>query len=274
MIRTLKPRRSLLERTGTLHESVDGPSLEAIRQAGEEKLERILRDSDEEARKILRDALNQYGSLEAVPESVWRRIRDHYADNDALAAAILLLWVSADDWTASQLSDQGVAVREAPPLASYAIAAAKQTRSLATTVDTIRDRLSRKIQDSRLTGPGGVGELTETGIDSALSDTFTPARRQTIAADQTTGAISGGQLGARDRLIGGDGAASGLGGQRMTIALIWRTERDNLVCARCSPLEGQPEEVWSQVFPEGPGPDAHPNCRCSLEPQAIAMMEP
>lgn len=258
---------------GKVHESLADSAIERLRQSGEAKLERILQDSDEEARKILRDTLNQHGSLEAVPESVWQKIRDHYADNDALAAAILLLWVSADQAMTSDIEKLGIGVRNRLPMSGYALSAARQTQSLAGTVDTLRDRLRRKIQDAQLEGPGGVGELTAGGIEQALDSVFTDARRRQLATDQTTGAISGGQIGARDRHVGDDGSALTTGGVRMTVALIWETEGDELVCPRCAPLNGQPEEVWSSVFPDGPGDDAHSNCRCRLRVMLVPFHE-
>ncbi len=249
------------------------PTLDQIRTAGEAKVERILADSDAEARRILKAALKQYGRVQDIPESVWQEIRDHYADNDRLAAAIILLYVAADDWTTQEIGKQGVGVTSDVPMADYALRAAKQTQSLAGTVDTLRDRLARKIEDSRLTGPGAIGDLADNGINQALDDVFKAERIETIATDQTTAAMSAGQIGARDRAAGTDGAATNVDGQRVTIALVWSTESDYLVCPRCAPLEGQPEEIWSLVFPEGPGDDAHPNCRCSLEPQVIVASE-
>lgn len=244
-------------------------TLDQIRTAGETKIARLLADSDAGARGLLADALRKYGRVQDIPDDVWQQIRDHYADNDRLAAAILLLFVASDDWTTDRLAGMGVQVTDGTPMAGYAIKAARQTQSLASTVDTLKDRIGRRIEDSRLTGPGETGELTDEGIDAALDDVFTASRRETIATNQTTGAITGGQVGARNRHVGDDGAAETIDGTKMTVALIWKTERDNLVCPRCSPLEGQPEEVWSLVFPEGPGEDAHPNCRCELMPTPV-----
>ncbi len=280
------------------------PTLDTIRARGEAKIEQILADADSEVRAILHAALRRYGNVAAFPQSVWDSIKRHYADNDRLTAAVVLLLVSADSLTSDAIAKQGVpASGYMAPLAEYKKLAEAQVQSLADTVDTIESRLTRRVQNQRLAGPsppsavsravnavanaarsvvgkeplpiaapeetGFVGELTDKGIEKSIDDVLTPARRETIAVDQTTGALSAGQIEAAKRVAGSDGAATTMDGTKVTVQLIWRTERDNLVCPRCAPLEGQPEEVWSLVFPEGPGYDAHPNCRCYLDIRVV-----
>jgi len=41
---------------------------------------------------------------------------------------------------------------------------------------------------------------------------------------------------------------------------VWHTRVDELVCPICGPLDGQPEDVWRDEFPDGP--PAHVGCRC------------
>lgn len=236
------------------------PTLDALRAASETNLERALAKLDRQHRAILRAAIEKYGRVQDIPQAVWDEMQ---RDTErATIGAIILLMHAADEWTTDQIVRQGVAVGRAGAV-DYTLDAARRSQEMAAgTISTIRNRLARKVEDAALTGPGNTGELTGDGIEQALDDVLTPARRKTIATDQTTGGFSTGQQGAAGRAedaIGNDGAAAGLG-QKVTIALLWRTENDNLVCPRCSPLEGKPEEVWSLVFPEGPGPDAHPNC--------------
>jgi SPP1 gp7 family putative phage head morphogenesis protein len=39
----------------------------------------------------------------------------------------------------------------------------------------------------------------------------------------------------------------------------WITERDDLTCPICGPLDGKPESEWGGIEPPG-----HPNCRCAI----------
>lgn len=240
--------------------------LEQLRTNAEAKLEKLLAKLDERHKKQLRAAIKQYGWN--VPGEVWQAIQQDQ-ENEELAAAILLLFTAADDWTTDAIKQQDVVARgySRRQFMTYAFDAQKTVQQLAAqTTDTLRKRITRKVQDAQLTGPGDVGEITDEGIDATLDDVFTPERRKGIATDQTTGAFSKGQTAAAERINDG---ASTTAGQSVTIRMLWSTERDFLVCPRCAPLDGQPEEVWGLVFPSGPGPEAHPGCRCSLLPQIV-----
>jgi hypothetical protein len=241
-------------------------ALDDIRAAGEADLEEKLERLDARHRETLRAALLQYGRVQDIPETVWERIEREMADETA--AMLLLLMMSGDIWTTDEIRRGGVGISSLPSQVDYMpIASARTAAMAAQTTDTLRNRLARRIEDAAISGPGKVGEVTPEGIDQALDDVLTKQRRETISIDQTTGSLSDGQRGAAER-IGGDGARTDAG-QAVTIELIWRTERDDRVCPRCSPLEGSNEETWGRVFPNGPGPEAHPNCRCWLSPQVI-----
>lgn len=257
-------------------------TLDDIRARGVEDLQKLLADLDARHRKMLLDAIASYGNVRDVPESVWTTIENDLRNETA--AALLLIVADADDWTAEQIARQGVLTKglTTEEMSAYAILTASHADAMATdTTTTLRNRLTRKVQDSQLTGPGDVGELTTAGIEQAIDDVLTTGRRAGIAIDQTTTAISRGQIGARDRTLGedgfgisagGDGAVAGIG-QRVRITLIWRTHPEETMtgpCPRCFPLDGKPEEVWSLIFPEGPGFDAHPNCACTLDVVPIA----
>lgn len=244
------------------------PSLDAIRLSGEAKLDKLLAKLDKRHRKEVLNEIEQVGSVREIPDSFWERIRSE--QETELVAALLVLILAGDEWTTNELRQQGVIARGASDKTTvdYALSAAHRAQDIAaTTTDTLRNRLARKIEDAALTGPGRLGEVTRAGAEQAADEVFTPERRGTIATDATTGSLSTGQRGAAER-IGGDGASTEAG-QRVTIELIWRTEKDNRVCPRCSPLDGTNEEIWGKVFPNGPGPTAHPNCRCELEPRVI-----
>lgn len=247
-------------------------SLDSIRSAAESDLEAALARLDSKHKEILRAAIKKHGRVQDIPESVWAGIQEDIESE--IAALLLLLIAMGDDWTSQEIANQGLRRRPltSQQLAGYSLDAARRAQGTAAqSTNTLRDRLARKIEDMRISGPGNVGNLTPTGIDKALDEVLTQQRRETIATDQTTAGLSAGQRGAAQR-IGGDGADT-VAGQKVSIELVWRTERDDRVCPRCSPLEGTREDVWGRVFPNGPGPESHPNCRCYLEPQVVVTQE-
>lgn len=246
-------------------------TIDDLRAAGEADLDRRLKKLDRRHKAMLRAAIDRYERVENIPESVWDEIRRDIEEEEA--AAILLLIIAADEWTTARIGEQGGSAGEVGrrQAAAYSLAAARQAiGSAASSVDTMRNRLERKVGDMQTSGPGAVGTLTKGGIDEALEDVLTQSRRATMATDATTQGFSIGQRGAAERAgeMGGDGAQTA-DGQTVKVELRWKTENDNRVCSRCSPLDGTYEEVWGRVFPNGPGPDAHPNCRCFLEPVVI-----
>jgi hypothetical protein len=50
---------------------------------------------------------------------------------------------------------------------------------------------------------------------------------------------------------------------------IWVTERDDLACPICGPLDGKPESEW-----DGIEPPAHPNCRCAIAMRLVREDQP
>lgn len=246
------------------------PTLDAIRSAGEAEIEAILERSDDYTRRVLRDALRRYGHPRNIPESVWVDVEQHRERQTALALYFLML--AADDWTTDELSSQGLKTRRMSPerLAGYSVDAARRAQRMSQqTTQTLRDRLGRKIEDQQLSvEESPVGELDLGDIDKALDDVLNKKSRETTATNETTGAMSQGQRGAGKRHEPGAGSS-------VQIDLVWQTESDDRVCPRCSPLDGTTEEIWGKVFPEGPGEEAHPNCRCSLRPvvRALAIQE-
>ena len=243
------------------------PTLDQLRYKGEAEIQKELEKLDRRNRAKVLAALEQYGHPRNIPQEFWDEMQ--FEQEYQLAAVILLLLLNGDEWTTGELSRQGVEVTAANQRA-YALQAARQAQqSAAATVDTLRQRITRRIEDALVSHSGGVGELKKADARAAVDDVFTPARREAIAATETTGALTQGQRQAAAR-VGGDGAASA-DGQAVEIEMRWRTESDDRTCSRCAPLENQPEEVWSRVFPEGPGVEAHPNCRCWLEPVVVVQ---
>jgi len=86
---------------------------------------------------------------------------------------------------------------------------------------------------------------------------FSAERAGSIAATETTRAVSAGELGilalAAELLDGEDGRRD----------RVWRTSEDGAVCPVCAPLNRKSEDSWRHAFPDGP--PAHPNCRCFLQ---------
>lgn len=235
--------------------------LDALRDKQESVLAKKLQQLDERHKAMLRREIKKYGNIRDVPQSAWDEI-ERDMRSEEVAALLLLAIAIGDDWTTSELKQADVKARgySQRQYGRYAFSAQRQAATLAAqTTATLRDRLIRKIEDQQISGSGEVGKLTDEGIDQALDDVFTPQRRETIATDQTTQGFSVGQQGAKERVDSGDGASTS-DGQRVDIEMYWVAELDERTCPRCRPLHDQPESVWGRVFPNGPGPDAHPNC--------------
>lgn len=250
-------------------------TIDDIRDEREAELLAILAQLDIEHRKSLIYAIERYGRVQNIPEVEWQQLRNHTEDRTVHALFISI--VAADRWTTQEIRRLDISTRAdgGRDRLRYAVAAASRARRMAdVTVQTIRDRLSRRIETELASGPGGVGELTSEGIEAAVDEVLTDSRAEAVAVTETTGALTDGQRGAADRANeankpadADDGGIPG-GDQAPLLGMLWQTERDNKVCSRCAPLQDQPESVWSKVFPNGPGQDAHVNCRCWLKPVA------
>ncbi len=239
--------------------------IDAIRNQGEEEIAAILASLDERHKVILRDALRSYGSVENIPLEVWGKIQED--TEEEAATVLLLLMLGGAGYTAAEIESQGGRSKR-PDLARMSLLAARQASNAASTAGvSLQKRITRELEQARLDQTlGDVGELTQEGIDKALEKALDEARRKALATDQTTEALTTGQ-----REAAGGAGTTNAAGQRVTVEMRWQTERDNRVCPRCGPLHEQPEEVWSLVYPNGPGVAAHPNCRCWL--RAVVVVE-
>ena len=86
-------------------------------------------------------------------------------------------------------------------------------------------------------------------LERALSSLFSPVRAEMIAITEITRAASQGELALADEL------------NKMGITMIttWSTNRDELVCPLCAPLNGKARgDGWNDP------PPRHPRCRCWL----------
>ncbi len=115
--------------------------------------------------------------------------------------------------------------------------------------------------------------LKQDRLDQAalLALILNPMRAVSLASTQVTTAASAGELSqlkankAQPKPIVVDPVTGAITqGPTTTTETYWRTRNDSAVCSICGPLNNKPEDVWGQVYPDGPG-SAHPNCRCYLE---------
>ena len=58
------------------------------------------------------------------------------------------------------------------------------------------------------------------------------------------------------------GVARQLKNEGIDMRKVWQTNKDDLVCTICEPLQGVEEATWRSVAPDGP--PAHVRCRCFL----------
>jgi SPP1 gp7 family putative phage head morphogenesis protein len=138
-----------------------------------------------------------------------------------------------------------------------------------------RQHAGELIKDLAGTTREAVGEIIATFIESPgmtqgdlvklLEKPFGEVRSKMIATTETTQAYSAATTEVQQLM-----AEAGV---QMT--RIWHTRNDERVCPICGPLDGTPESVWGQQFPNGP--PAHPNCRGSVglsqQPDAVHIRE-
>lgn len=91
-------------------------------------------------------------------------------------------------------------------------------------------------------------------VGAALGWRLGNSNAETIAATEITQAISWARAHIMDIMI-----AAGV-----RPVLVWRTQRDERVCAICAPLDGLTQRDWAARGVTAP-PPAHPRCRCRVE---------
>ena len=240
-----------------------------IRTAGEADLARRLRKLNKKHQKVIRGALSRYGSLTAIPETVWEKIQDEI--DSQTTAALLLIYIAAHDSTTTTL---GVQVPTAAADRQAREFAAQRSQDFAGAyVKNTRERLQKALEAARATPvtppvippvgdvTRGIGDpdkttLSDTDIikPDTIADILNDKRSDAAGVTETTTGISGGQRGGADDFERDD--------PLNTVKMIWRTERDARVCPICSPLDGKGDKVWNAAFPSGS--PAHISCRCQL----------
>lgn len=124
--------------------------------------------------------------------------------------------------------------------ASYSAERAEQVTA------TTRGIVERVINQARAT-PG----MPLADVARQLGPAFSARRAETIAVTEITRAASQATLHYQRYL-----KTHGLEFER-----IWQTNNDEHTCAICTPLNGKPERIWGQQFPDGA--PAHTRCRCA-----------
>lgn len=202
---------------------------------------------------------------ERVPESFWREIEEE--DHRQWMLLLMPIAMQAAQRTAAML---GLRLPDAmadslvrPHVASRADYVSREA------VKHTRSRFGDLIKELKAKALTGKAGADDTGMIDAM---FGDARSETQAVTEATQANSMGDLSAAEAARAGDlpemdepapPPEEPRESRRRTVEAIWRTEPDDRVCPICRPLHGQPEESWSQVYPDGP--PGHPNCRCVLE---------
>lgn len=133
--------------------------------------------------------------------------------------------------------------------------ATQQARLIASQqAQSVRDRVVKALADvmaKRQAGSLETAQEVATAVDQATARIFTPAKAESVAVTEVTGANSAGEDGINRRIEDTYG---------VRVLATWWTESDNAVCEICGPLHGKPESAWQNQFPGGP--PAHPRCRC------------
>jgi HPt (histidine-containing phosphotransfer) domain-containing protein len=163
-----------------------------------------------------------------------------------IAGELALIYLSA----AGQLSaeqqmglDRGVVTGDATDWAGKM--AAKLAEDVVTNSRQRVEALLAKLQAE---------EISQENFLTSLVVIFSVSRAVEISISEVTRSVSAGEYGAAGRYNLETG---------QTLKPFWFTEADGRVCPVCAPLHGEPEEMWSDVYPGGP--PGHPHCRCWLE---------
>ncbi len=137
-------------------------------------------------------------------------------------------------------------------------AALEVARIGATTQRAIRRKLQTFIETPGMTIgdlTGEIGAIPSTIMDeltNSLKPMFSKVRAEAIAVTEVTQAYAEGE-----RLSAARSREQGL-----EIEHIWHTNRDDLVCNLCGPLDGLPQSEWESASPGTDYPPRHVRCRC------------
>lgn len=261
---------------------------DAVRAAAEKRLGKSADRLTRWARQRLIDALDQFGSIEAIPQAVWD-------DIEREAAFILFPILHATSVEAANVVLDSL--QSSHPIGNVEAGTEQRTQQTADriareTASAIRRDLRRfnlpprppaPVQPTLPPGivrpnappptvtPAAYGAMTDQQLRQYALDaiikatTLDKARVESIAGQHATEAI-------------GNGARDGAGiyqaeNPHHRVTLIWRVRKADgsnaagrpfaeNVCPICAPLEGLPEHLWAEYVL---GVPAHWGCRCEYQ---------
>ncbi len=118
------------------------------------------------------------------------------------------------------------------------------------------DQLVKDLYQTNIDGTGALVNLYHTegwtmgDLEARLAELFGRGRAELIATTEVTRAAVEGERGTVDEIESETG---------WNLPEVWQTEKDELVCDICGPLDGlEKGDGWD----ESDGPPAHPRCRC------------
>jgi hypothetical protein len=264
-------------------------NFDAVRTAAEARLGKSADRLTRWARQRLIDALDQFGSVEAIPQAVWDDI-----EREAVFVLFPILHATAVE-AANVVLDS---LQSSHPIGNVEAGTEQRTRQAAERIGReTASAIRRDLRQANLPPkpPAGMtAPLTLPGIvrPDAPPPTVTPAaygamnheQLRKYALDAIVKATTLDK--ARVKSIAGQHAAEAIGnGARdgagiyqaenphHRVSLIWRVRKadgsnaaggafDERVCPICAPLEGLPEHLWAEyVF----GVPAHWGCRCEYQ---------
>jgi hypothetical protein len=119
--------------------------------------------------------------------------------------------------------------------------------------DTTRKRIGNAVS-SYFTETETIGdlELQLARMKDRFGSILGPRRAEMISVTEITRAAAQGEL----------AVARQLKNEGIEMRKVWQTNKDDLVCTICEPLQGVEESTWRSVAPAGP--PAHVRCRCFL----------
>lgn len=257
---------------------------EEIRTKAEARLGKRIEQLNRSARRRLLEAVDQFGSVEAIPQAVWDDIeREAFALFFPIFAAIAaqsasVVLDSLGDLTPATLIDAAVDQRSKETAQQVATATAGGIRKGVQRryLNNLRVGTSQKVADvvtqaAPVVVPprdGSPLEWSRSAIKSATEwerETKGAERIARAAATDATASITNGTLVAAEIVQTNN--------PHQTITIRWRVRKvtgdnrpgaapDERVCPICGPQEGLPMEIWARYLS---APPAHHGCRCELQ---------
>lgn len=260
--------------------------IDTLRNQAEADLSKLLDRLSGKQRRAVAAAIDQYGSVRAVPPIVWEGLK-RQIDEEA-SALLLLLLMGVYQTNARRIGRK--ATSEQRRAINAMVADDERLRQQAATVAA---QLGREVADQYV--EGARSRLTRNLDDKAGELNELPAKEASERSRHEIEIAIGSESGERTTVtkttegvtIGQGSAADDIGrslGVEMSVA--WVTEKDARVCPICRPLHGKAVADWDAVLAASAvasrdvafiqangGPPAHPRCRCSLRHFIVADSE-